>query len=386
MNITDQKYQEIVDYISGELNEEGRKSMEAWINSSEENQKIYEKILKKSLFVRWSLKSNQINTNKELKKFENRLNSRVRRIFWFTAAASIAIILGFSIPFLWNEYQENQELISMNQSIQPGKKGAQLILSTGKQVAIENQSKRIKEKDGSFIQLDAKTGLEYPKGERSSGKLIYNTLKTARGNEFSMQLADGTRVWLNADSELRYPVQFTGNIRKVYLKGEAYFDVAHDEKKAFIVNSYNQEVKVYGTEFCINAYKKREIKTVLVTGSVGLRANPTSEESKLKPGELGLADVKAGTIEIKKVNVRPYIAWKDGDFVFENESLENIMLRLERWYNVKVFYMNEECKDFRFSGDMKRYSNVRSLLYYIQETSNAKFEINKNTIVVMAKQ
>ncbi|MCY1633425.1 FecR family protein [Marinifilum sp. D737] len=386
MNITDQKYQEIVDYISGELNEEGRKSMETWINSSEENQKIYEKILKKSLFVLWSLKSNQIDTDKELKKFENRLNSRVRRIFWFTAAASIAIILGFSIPFLWNEYQENQELISMNQSIQPGKKGAQLILSTGKQVAIEDQSKRIKEKDGSFIHLDAKTGLEYSKGERSSGKLIYNTLKTDRGNEFSMQLADGTRVWLNADSELRYPVQFTGNIRKVYLKGEAYFDVAHDEKKAFIVNSYNQEVKVYGTEFCINAYKQREIKTVLVTGSVGLRANPTGEESKLKPGELGLADVKAGTIEIKKVNVRPYIAWKDGDFVFENESLENIMLRLERWYNVKVFYMNEECKDFRFSGDMKRYSNVRSLLYYIQETSNAKFEINKNTIVVMAKQ
>lgn len=386
MNITDKKYQEIVDYISGELNEEGRKSMETWINSSEENQKIYEKILKKSLFVLWSLKSNQIDTDKELKKFENRLNSRVRRIFWFTAAASIAIILGFSIPFLWNEYQENQELISMNQSIQPGKKGAQLILSTGKQVAIEDQSKRIKEKDGSFIHLDAKTGLEYSKGERSSGKLIYNTLKTDRGNEFSMQLADGTRVWLNADSELRYPVQFTGNIRKVYLKGEAYFDVAHDEKKAFIVNSYNQEVKVYGTEFCINAYKQREIKTVLVTGSVGLRANPTSEESKLKPGELGLADVKAGTIEIKKVNIRPYIAWKDGDFVFENESLENIMLRLERWYNVKVFYMNEECKDFRFSGDMKRYSNVRSLLYYIQETSNAKFEINKNTIVVMAKQ
>ncbi|WP_282015408.1 FecR family protein [Marinifilum flexuosum] len=385
MNITDQKYQEIVDYISGELNEEGRKSMEAWINSSDENQKIYEKILKKSLFVRWSLKSNQIDTNKEWKKFENRLNSRVRYISWFVAAASIAIILGFSIPFLWNQYQENQELISANQSILPGKKGAQLILSTGKQVAVEDQSKRIKEKDGSFIHLDAKTGLEYSKSETSSDKLIYNTLKTARGNEFSMQLADGTRVWLNADSELRYPVQFTGKNRKVYLKGEAYFDVSHDEKKVFIVNSYNQEVKVYGTEFCINAYKQREIKTVLVKGSVGVRANPTSEEAKLKPGELGLADVQEGTIEIQKVNVRPYIAWKDGDFVFENESLENIMLRLERWYNVKVFYMNEECKDFRFSGDMKRYSDVSNLLYFIQETSNAKFEINKNTIVVMAK-
>jgi ferric-dicitrate binding protein FerR (iron transport regulator) len=85
------------------------------------------------------------------------------------------------------------------------------------------------------------------------------------------------------------------------------------------------------------------------------------------------------------VNVRPYIAWKDGDFVFENESLENIMMRLERWYNVKIFYMNEECKDYRFSGDIERYSDVRRLLYLIQETSNARFEINNQTIVVMAK-
>ncbi|RKE04325.1 FecR family protein [Marinifilum flexuosum] len=385
MDINDQKYQEIVDYISGGLNEEGRKSMEAWINSSDENQKIYEKILKKSLFVRWSLKSNQIDTKKELKKFENRLNSRVRYMGWIAAAASVIVILSLSVPYLWNQYQENQELISANQTIQPGKKGAQLILSTGKQVAVEDHHQKIKEKDGSFIQLDSKTGLEYSKGETSSNKLIYNTLKTARGNEFSMQLADGTRVWLNADSELRYPVQFTGKNRKVYLKGEAYFDVVHDKDKAFIVNSYNQEVKVYGTEFCINAYSQEEIKTVLVEGSVGVRASPKSAEEKLKPGELSLADMQLGTIEIQKVNVRPYIAWKDGDFVFENESLENIMLRLERWYNVKVFYMNEKCKDFRFSGDMERYADVSSLLYFIQETSNVKFEINKNTIVVMAK-
>ncbi|WP_321281000.1 FecR domain-containing protein [Marinifilum fragile] len=385
MNISDQKYQEIVDYISGELTNEEKKSMETWIHSSEENQKIYEKILKKSLFVRWSLKSKQIDTNKELKKFENRINSSVRYITWIAAAASVILILSLSVPYLWNQYQENQEMIVANQAIQPGKKGAQLILSTGRQVDIEDQSKKIKEEDGSLIQLDSGTGLEYTQSATKSDKLIYNTLKTERGNEFNMQLADGTRVWLNADSELRYPVQFTGNVRKVYLKGEAYFDVAHNEKKAFVVNSYNQEVKVYGTEFCINAYNQDEIKTVLVEGSVGVRPNPRGEESKLKPGELGLTDMQSGKIDIKKVNVRPYIAWKDGDFVFENESLENIMLRLERWYNVKIFYMNEECKNYRFSGDMERYADVRSLLYFIQETSNAKFEINKNTIVVMAK-
>lgn len=385
MKITDQKYQEIVDYISGELSNEERNFVETWINSSDENQKIYEKILKKSLFVRWSLKSTQIDTNKELKKFENRINSRVRYIGWIAAAASIAIILSLSVPYLWNQYQENQEMIASSAPIQPGRKGAQLILSNGKSVEVENQTKKIEEKDGSLIQLNSERGLEYSENNTKTDKLIYNTLKTARGNEFNMQLADGTRVWLNADSELRYPVQFTGDNRKVYLKGEAYFDVAHDKDKAFIVNSYDQEVKVYGTEFCINAYNQDEIKTVLVEGSVGVRTNSKSKEAKLKPGELGVSDLLLGTINIKKVNIRPYIAWKDGAFVFENESLENIMLRLERWYNVKIFYMHEECKHFRFSGDMEKYADVRNLLYFIQETSNAKFEINKNSIVVMVK-
>ena len=386
MNISDQKYQQIVDYISNELSSQERKEVDLWIKASEQNQNIFEEIQRKILYTQWSLRSTQVNTDKEFAKFEKRLSSKIRYIGWIAAAASIVIILGLSIPFLRKQYQENQERIAMNIPIQPGKKGAQLILSTGKQVEIENQSKKITEKDGSLIQLDSETGLEYSNSSTETEKLIYNILKTARGNEFNMQLADGTRVWLNADSELRYPVQFTGDKRKVYLKGEAYFDVAHDKQKAFIVNSYDQEVKVYGTEFCINAYNEKKIKTVLVEGSVGIRANATSTESKLEPGEMGLADSQTGTIDIKKVNVRPYIAWKDGDFVFENESLENIMIRLERWYNVKTFYMNEECKHFRFSGDMERYTDVRSLLYFIQETSDAKFEINNNTIVVMAKK
>ncbi|WP_421918806.1 FecR family protein [Marinifilum sp.] len=385
MNITDQKYQEIVDYISGELSNVDRKSMQAWINTSDMNRKTYEKILKDSLFLRWSLKSKQIDTKYELKKFENRINSRVRFISWVAIAAGVILVLSLSVPYLWNQYQSNKELVASTAPIQPGKKGAQLILSNGNSFDIEDQDQEIKEKDGSVIQLDSKTGLEYSKSNTKSTKLIYNTLKTARGNEMNVKLADGTFVWLNADSELRFPINFTGKKRQVYLKGEAYFDVAPDKEKAFIVTSYNQQVKVYGTEFCVSAYNQDEIKTILVEGSVGLKAGNNDVETKLNPGELGLANSKTGKVEVKQVNVRPYIAWKDGDFVFENQSLEEIMYRLERWYNVKIFYMNEECKDYRFSGDIERYTDVRRLLYLIQETSNAKFEINNNTIVVMTK-
>jgi ferric-dicitrate binding protein FerR (iron transport regulator) len=385
MNISDQKYQEIVDYLSDELSLEERTRIESWISAEEKNRKVFEQIQKKTLYTSWSLKSTQVDTEKEFKKFEQKISSRVRYIGWIAAAASVAVILALAVPFLWDQYQTNQEMIASSMPIEPGKKGAQLILSDGKKLELEDLSQEIKERDGSLIQLDSISGLEYEEGEKKNTKLIYNTLKTSRGNEFDLQLADGTRVWLNADSELRYPVQFTGDNRKVYLKGEAYFDVAHDKSKAFIVNSYNQEVKVYGTEFCVSAYDAEEIKTILVEGSVGVKAKANGIESKLKPGELGLANLQTGQIDIRKVNVRPYIAWKDGDFVFEDEKLENIMLRLERWYKVKVFFMNEECKHFRFTGDMERYADVKTLLYFMQETSNAKFEIKKNTIVVMAK-
>ena len=385
MNITDQKYQEIVDYISDELPKEERIKLENWIAFSKDHKDAFEKINRKILFTQWSLKSAHVNTNKEFKKFEKRLNSKLHYLAWAVAAASIIIVVGLSIPIFWEQYQVNQDLLASSSTIQHGTKGAKLILSNGKHVEIENQSKEIKEKDGSLIQLDSLIGLEYANSKVKPSKIIYNTLRVPRGNEFNLQLADGTRVWLNADSELRYPVQFSGKERQVHLKGEAYFKVSSNTNKAFVVNSYNQQVRVYGTEFCVNAYNHKEIKTVLVEGLVGLRANTNSKEFKLKPGELALANQETGNLDIRKVNVRPYIAWKDGDFVFENESLENIMLRLERWYNVKIFYMNEECKEYRFSGDMKRYADVRKLLFFIQKTSNAKFEINKNTIMVMAK-
>jgi len=385
MNITDKKYQEIVDYISGELTEVERASFEIWLNSSEENKKAYQGILRKSLFTRWSLKSSQVNTELEFNKFEKRINTRVRYLSIAAVAASIILLFSIAVPFLLNEEAVEDNSIAHSVQIGPGKRGAELILSTGESVKIEEGVKELKEKDGSVIQIDSQGGLEYSAESESNKIEIYNTLRVPRGREFDILLADGTRVWLNAESELKYPVQFVGDKRQVYLKGEAYFDVTPNKEKAFVVNSYDQQVKVYGTEFCVNAYNQNEIKTVLVEGSVGIKANSKCIEAKLRPGELGLANLQTGKLEIKKVNIRPYIAWKDGDFVFENEPLENIMMRLERWYNVKIFFMNEECKMYRFTADIERYSDVKDLLFFMEATSNAKFEIKNNAIVVMAK-
>lgn len=385
MKISDQQYSLLLDYISGELEEQSRNEVELWIKSSDENKRIYQRILKKTLYTQWSLKNASINQDIELKKFERRLRAKTRFLSYVAVAASILVLISISVTILWDQPQSYLDQVADNSAIQPGERGAELILSTGEVVDIAENQTPIKESNGSVIQIDSLRGIDYKSVSVESKKQIYNTLKTARGREFNVTLSDGTKVWLNAESELRYPVKFAGNTRQVYLKGEGYFEVMTDKTKPFLVKSGEHQVKVYGTQFCINTYDESHIQTVLVEGSIGLKSSLKSEENMLKPGQLARADIKSGEVIIKDVNVRSYVAWKDGDFVFEDESLESIMKRLERWYDVKVFFQNPETKTFRFTGDMKRYSKVDDLLYYIENTSAVKFQIKNKAILVMKK-
>ena len=206
-----------------------------------------------------------------------------------------------------------------------------------------------------------------------------------RGGEFFVILADGTEVWLNADSELEYPVKFTADKREVRLKGEAYFSVKKDTKKPFMVRSGEYQLKVYGTEFNLNTYKNNEIQAVLVKGSVGFKANRTAGEVRLKPNQLGVANEATGKAEVKEVDVYPYIAWKSQDVVFVNERLESIMEKAARWYDVNVFFQNESLKDLRFFGNMQRYADIQELLFFLENTSDARFSVKDRTVIVSAK-
>ena len=200
-----------------------------------------------------------------------------------------------------------------------------------------------------------------------------------------MTLADGTEVWLNADSELEYPVKFTSDKREVRLKGEAYFSVKKDTEKPFLVRSGEYQLKVYGTEFNLNTYKNNEIQAVLVKGSVGFKANRTAEEVRLKPSQLGVANEVTGKTEVNNVDVYPYIAWKNQDVVFVNERLESIMEKAARWYDVNVFFQNESLKDLRFFGNMQRYADIQELLFFLENTSDVRFSVKDRTVVVSGK-
>lgn len=382
--IPSEKYEELIDYILREQKYSDRIKTEDWIKASEENLRVFQDVQRRTLFFKWSLSAAELDTEKELLKFRRRIHKKKNYKLGLSIAASVLLLVGFSLFLLLSTNSPDASILAGNHNIKHGEKGASLILSSGEEFSVNQLHEGLEERGGIKIQVNDQDGIKY--GASSSSKIVekaaFNTLRIPLGNEYSVTLSDGTKVWLNADSELRYPVQFAGGKREVYLEGEGYFEVAHNADRKFIVHARKQEVTVYGTCFCINAYQKNKVETTLVSGAVSIGIHGEDREIELKPGEHAVTDLEDGVVSINKVNTRTYTAWKDGDFVFENERLENIMLKVKRWYDVDIFYANEEAKGVHFTGDMKRYSNISDLLYFIQATSDAQFEINGNTIIV----
>lgn len=375
--------QDVVAYLKGKASEQQIVKLQNWLSEDEANKSTYRDFVRTYYGVTHIQNWDKINVFTAKRKVDAKLIRKKKFPYW-SVAASFILLIGLSVTFYLTDFSSESQLAQTTE-IQPGQKGAELILSNGQKVQVMSTQKVLQEKDGSILQIDSLKGIVYDKVDAKLSDLIYNTIKVARGQEFNLQLADGTKVWLNAESELRYPVQFLMNNRTVYLKGEAYFEVAHDKEKAFVVNSFNQDLKVYGTKFNVNAYDKNLIKTVLVEGKVGVKIKHVNEETKMTPGDLLLANTVDRSMITKKVDVYPYIAWKDGSFLFQDESLEDIMLRLERWYNVKVFFKDNKVRNELFVGDMKRYTDISKLLYFIEKSSSARFEIKNDVIIVSSK-
>ena len=199
----------------------------------------------------------------------------------------------------------------------------------------------------------------------------------------SVTLQDGTVVNLNSASELRYPVQFAGTERKVFLTGEAYFQVAKDKEHPFIVVTGEAEIEALGTSFNVYSYKEENrIETTLVEGAV--RFAVADQTVILMPGEQGMVGTD-GNLEKKKVDVFPYIAWKEGKFVFRKRSLEEVMHIISRWYNVEAVFQNESLKKVSFSGNLKRYDDFEHIVSMLEMTGGIRFKVEGRKIFITEK-
>lgn len=307
--------------------------------------------------------------------------SRRRKLYWLSAAASIMVVFSLSL-FLWM----NSGAFRAKNTGEPvaQKKGqVELILSSGERMVLGTDSLRLGDREEAGILKDSLRKLSYvqaPVGGDGQEE-IFNTLVIPVGGLYELELSDGTWVWLNSVSQLRYPVQFMGKERKVYLSGEAYFDVKTDSLRPFIVESGGMNVRVYGTEFNVTAYRDEKLRTTLVQGKVGIKVDG-EKELLLRPGQMAEYDAQTKHLEVQEVNTYLYTAWKEGTFAFKDETIEEIMGRLSRWYDLNVFYANEEVKKQLYDGIIPQVKDFEDVLRMIEGTATIHFEIKGNTVIV----
>jgi len=295
---------------------------------------------------------------------------RRRLILWSAAAALLLLV---SLTYIAKNYLIPESQPSLTQTlIEPGIKGATLIMDDGTVVPLSDTNDFIvSEKDGTLIQKKAGTINYTSQVHNHSEKEIFNTIITSTGEEYTLQLSDGTQVHLNAESEIRFPVKFLKGSREVSVKGEAYFIVAKDPKHPFLAKTAKMDIRVLGTQFNVNAYENQESeKTTLVEGSLEVISTVNRYSKILTPGQQASVD-QTGIMQVSDVDTKLYTDWIDGKFIFVNERLEDIINKLSRWYNIEVEYADESVKDIRFGARLNRYTQV-----------NAIFEIMNNTQIV----
>jgi len=317
-------------------------------------------------------------------RFTGRVHSGRRRGNWYrvrwVAAVALPIVLGvlvyWRVEFPARRTLPVAEVVSMT----PGQKRAVLTFDDGTRMTLGDiMDEEIVLNEGACLRIDT-TGLRYD--SRQAGESVrMNELFVPRRGEYNLTLSDGTRVFLNSDSRLVYPVAFGAGRREVLLQGEAYFDVAKDEERPFVVKTGDLSVRVLGTAFNVKSYPgDSRVEATLVRGSVQIQEG--GQEMLLAAGEQARLDRSTGKMNKVRVNTTLYTSWKDGLFVFERERLEDILTTLSRWYDVNVSYQRSSVKDELFTGDLKKYDGIEEHLKMLEMTTNVQFEVRGKMIVV----
>ena len=382
-------YTEIPSLLSkaflGTLSEEEERALQQWRDESPENEQLYESEMNTEYIVQKSHEVARVNIvngymNVLLKRKRNVRVRRVRRIVSIAAG----VVLPLLAVVLWYGTRERIEDVSEQVAsvIRHGGVKAELVLADGTTRILGSEvTDSLLVQQGANIVVQNQ-GVSYCV-DSSVVEERYNTLRVPRGGEYSITLSDGTIVYLNSESELRYPVNFVGRDRRVYLSGEAYFDVVQDEAHPFIVDMGNSSVRVLGTSFDVRAYADEdEVLTTLVQGSVKFSAG--KEFVTLEPGKQAVLG-KSGSIETREVDTYLYTALKEGFFAFKRQRLEEIMKVVARWYDVNIFWENVSQKEVTFTGKMKRYDDFSKVVEVLEMTGNTEFVIKENNIFIREK-
>ncbi len=311
----------------------------------------------------------------------------VRRlpVFRIAAAASLLLCIGLAGYYFLRQGPAVAPPVAVQPvtNVIPGGNKAMLTLSDGSKISLEDAaSGSLAQQSGATITKTANGEVIYtPANGGAAGTSATNTISTPNGGRWQVRLPDGTTVWLNAASSLTYPVSFADAAqRRVTLSGEAYFEVAKDPSKPFLVETGDQHTEVLGTHFNINAYKDDgALRTTLLEGSVKVAAGHM--EKIIRPGEAAV--LKQGRLQVSRADIAETMAWKNGMFRFDQETLQHIMQQIARWYDVEITYTDEQVKQLAFSGIISQFSDVSKVLRMLELTEQVHFLIDGRKITVI---
>ena len=382
----------------GTATEDEKQQVENWVAEKEEHRLLYEKIVSGKSIAEYLKKEGDVKAVTDIKAVSARVRERIqekemgkRRVLrkWYAvtgAACLIGIILGG--VFLNHEDRESVALVENNPEQVVNEK-VMLVLSDGQTIGLAHQGT-----DSIYIGqatiIKKENQLAYQRRQDTLGTRVEeerNRIITTVGGDYCFILSDGTKVWLNAESELDFPVDFVGNERVVRLKGEAYFEVKPDAAHPFIVETRGVRTRVLGTSFNIKAYDNEEsIFTTLLTGKVKVSAIGEENESVvLTPGMQSEWQENGQKMSVKKVNAENFTAWRQGAFMFDNENIMVVTRVLERWYGLKFIY-NENVHEHTFSGRLSKDEPLESILETLTFTGGPQFKIEKDVVYIIEKK
>ena len=316
-----------------------------------------------------------------------------RKNYSLAAAAAVLLIAIGAGSYYWlfkvqTTHPHNNDMAkAKHHDLPPGRDAATLTLADGRTIVLDSASGTISKQGGAtVINLNGQVSYAKAGDKTEQAQIVYNTITTARGNQYQLILADGSKVWLNSASSLRFPTAFTGDKREVELDGEGYFEVAKNAAKPFHVKTNTQDIEVLGTHFNVNAYKDEEtIKTTLLEGRVKVNSAIGNRQSAiLKPGEqasVSQSSQQSQSITVQTVDLDQVMAWKNGWFEFDSTDIKTIMRQISRWYDVDVRYEVKPNNE-TYGGRISRNLNLSNILKML-ETYGVHYRLENKTLVVV---
>lgn len=377
-------------YIRGELSEENSRAFLSYIKSGEDRillqeliQEVLDDPVDQELLQDPELLAVLDNTWEQL---HHQINKPKTKPMWSrkSIGAVAATVIGILFVGWWtfNGVQHKVLRQSTVEVISPGRQSATLTLANGKQIHLqETMDGQIADEMGIKISKSNDGQLIYEVGKNIGSDTGHHILSTTKGETYRIKLPDGTQVWLNAASALKYPMRFAlKGKREVELIGEAYFEVAKDTRHPFVVQTAGQQIEVLGTHFNVNSYSDEPaLRTTLLEGRVEVSSH--NQKLRLLPGQQSSLSSN-GILKLQQVDTAPVVAWINHEFMFDDDDIESVMRKIARWYKVDVIYQGKKTTE-KFGGGISRFDDVRQVLNLLEKTGAVHFRIEGKTLYVL---